>query len=239
METFNTESRRDDIALDILDFLHFIQKKLPIIIVATLIFAVIGYALASSSAIAEYTSSTEVYILPFDTLEMTEAQFSTIFVNDCKAIISSNSVADAVIEKLGLDMNTSALTSSIEIVSQTNCRVLRINVTHSDPVVSASIANAIREEATAKIKATMDVKDVRIVSEAVAPEESPVSASKTTIVFVALAGFILAFGALIIVYLFDDSIRTEADVADCLGVRVLGAIPDSRAVAIGSAPRKN
>ncbi len=225
--------------LSVPDLLHYIVKKVPLIVAVALVFAAIGYVMVAGSVTTEYTASTEIYIIPFDNLELTEAQFSTIFINDCKALITGINVADAVIEKLDLDMSASALISAIEIPAQSNCRVVQIKFTDSDPELATAIANAIREEAVSQIESIMNVKDIRLVYEAAIPNESIVSASMTTVVLAMMAGIILSVCVLAVIYLLDETIRTEADVADCLGVRVLGAIPDSRAVTIGSAPRKN
>lgn len=225
--------------LSVAELLHYITKKSPLIVAVALVFAVIGFAIGPANAISEYTASTAIYIIPFDTLELTEAQFSTIFVNDCKALITGNNVADAVIKKLDLDMSTEALISLIEIPAQSNCRVVQIKFTDNDPAFAADIANAVREEAVAQIGSIMDVKEVRLIYEATVPGESSDSASMTTVILAALAGIIISVCVLALMYLLDETIRTDNDVADCLGVPVLGAIPYSRAVGISSASGKN
>lgn len=225
--------------LSVADLLHHIVKNIHIIIAVSLVLAIVGFCFSSSSDIASYTATTRICIVPFENVENTEAQFSTILVNDCKALIANDNVSSAVIEKLGLDTDPSDLTGCVEVVSSSNCRILQINVTYGDDETAVSVANAVRDESISQIKSVVEVEDVRVVHEAEVTANSSDASPLFTAVLAAAAGALVSCCLFVLMYIFDNTIRTEKDVADCLDVRVLGVIPESRSVSVASVSVKN
>lgn len=221
------------------NLLHYILKNAKFAIVAALVLAIIAYAFTALGQSESYTATTRIYVLPFEELEYVEAQFSTIFINDCKSLISGDTVADSVISKLSLDMTPADLVGSVKVTTQSNSRVLQIDVTADNEDLAVSLANAVREESIAHIEAVIDVVDIRTVNEAEHATLADSSSPITSAILAAAVGFILFVCALAVIYLLDETIRTDSDVTDCLGVCVLGSIPDSHEAGIGSASVKN
>ena len=81
--------------------------------------------------------------------------------------------------------------------------------------------------ASVQIKEIMGVDAVNLVYAAETPQgKSGPSVTKNTLI-AALVGLVAAVGVLVVIYLLDDTIRTEDDVERYLGLSVLGVIPIS------------
>jgi capsular polysaccharide biosynthesis protein len=122
-------------------------------------------------------------------------------------------------------MTSKELLSKISVSSETDTRVLTITVTDEDPYEACQIANAVRDVAANHIKNVMDIDAVNVVETANIPQEkSSPSLAKNGILGGAL-GLFLAIAIVLIVYLSNDTVKTQEDVEKYLGLSVLGTIP--------------
>ncbi len=227
-ESHYVEIPREGKALSVAELLHYIAKRVNIVLALALVCALLGCAYSIISDTTVYTASTRIYVVPFEDVESMEAQFSTIAVNDCKSIIVGENVAENVIKKLNLSVQKAALISAVEVVSTSNSRVIQINVTQNTPELAVKVANTLREEATSQIKSVAHVEDVRLIHEAEnATAISSVSLPVAAVLGIAV-GAVLSVCILAVMYLFDDTLRTDKDVTDCLALTTLSAIPEYR-----------
>ncbi|MFC2597520.1 polysaccharide biosynthesis tyrosine autokinase [Actinomyces massiliensis] len=151
-------------------------------------------------------------------------------------VFTSEVVAQAVIDSLGLDMNSTELARSLSVTNKTN--TLTINVTATAP--TASEARSIADETVRQAG-----EQVKLLEGEDSPVEvvlmSPSSVSGTTrspsiltylgvgLVGGVLLGYALALGR----EAWDKRIRSAADVANIIDRPVLGVIPVSHAIADG------
>ena len=151
-------------------------------------------------------------------------------------VFTSEVVAQAVIDSLGLDMNSTELARSLSVTNKTN--TLTINVTATAP--TASEARSIADETVRQ-----SGEQVKLLEGEDSPVEvvlmSPSSVSGTTrspsiltylgvgLVGGVLLGYALALGR----EAWDKRIRSAADVANIIDRPVLGVIPVSHAIADG------
>ena len=122
-------------------------------------------------------------------------------------------------------MSPETLADKISVSSPENTRIMQISVTDTNPLRAAEIANAVREESAIQIKEIMEVDSVKLVYAADVPTvpSSPNVARDTLLA--AVIGVVLAVVVLSVIHLLDDTIRTEEDVENRLGLNVLGMIP--------------
>ena len=100
-----------------------------------------------------------------------------------------------------------------------------VHILTMGPQRAADIANCVRNVASQQLESIMDVDAVNLVYEAEVPErKSGPSVVKNTAI-AALLGLLCAVGIFVIIYVLDDTIRTEEDVERHLGLSVLGVIP--------------
>lgn len=221
---------QNELEIDLLDLLYYLKKKLAIIVAVVTVCAAIGMAFTMFFMEPEYTATTRMYVLnrSSDTsLSSSDYSVSNYMVNDYSVLITGKNVTQKVIRDLGLDMTVKQLTNKISVSSISNTRVLQIQVVDTDPQRAADIANAVRETASAQIKEIMAVDAVNLVYEAEKPTgKSGPSLVKNT-VLAAMLGMVAVIGVLVVIYVLDDTIRTEEDVERYLGLSVLGVLPQS------------
>lgn len=220
--------KQNEMEIDLIDLLFFLRKKIWIIVAVCLIFGVVGAAFTAFFAEDEYTAKTRMYVL--NRTQETPAvssdyNVSNYMIEDYKVLITGENVSKEVIKVLQLDMTTVELAAKISVEAINDTRVLQIKVVDNDPERAAAIANTVREVAGQQLKEIMDLEAVNLVYEAEIPDaKSGPNLTRNTIV-TAVIGFAVALVVLVVIYLLDDTIRTEEDVERRMGLSVLGVIP--------------
>lgn len=226
---------QNEFEIDLLELFHYLKKKLWIILASFAACAVLGFVVSAFFITPEYTASTRVYVLNRSnetSVVSSDFTLSNYMISDYKVLITGKNVTDEVENILGLDK----LTASISVSAESNTRILQISVTDTDPQRAANIANTVREVASTQIKEIMDVDAVNLVYAAEVPKApSSPNVMRNTVLAAAL-GMIAAIGVLAVIFILDDTIRTEEDVEKYLGLGTMGVIPASSE--LGSAARQ-
>lgn len=216
--------------IDLLDLLFFLKKKVLVILAAFLLCAGLGLFATVFMMDTEYTANTRIYILNRTSetnVSYSDFQVSNQLLDDYVVLITGENVTKKLISQMGLDLTHSQLVDMISVTAPSDTRVLQISVTDTSAERAANIANTVREIASVQIKEIMAVDAVNLVYEAAVPQtKSGPSVSKNTLIG-GLAGLVLAVGVYVVIYLLDDTLRTEEDVEKHLGLSVLGVIPVS------------
>lgn len=218
---------RDEIEFDLIQMARFLLKKAWIIILAVIVFGVGGYVASKLLSTPEYTTSCRIYVYKEGEVDYNSLVIATQMANDYELIITGQNVTELVIENLNLKMSPEALSKRITVSSKSNTRVLDLEYTDTDPERAAAILNEVCNVATTQIKAITKASEVTTVYEAKVPT-SPSSAGPTRdALLAAILGAVLAISILVVIFLLDDTIRSEDDVERYLGLSTLGAIPAS------------
>lgn len=224
------ERRNEEMEIDLLELFRYLKKRIVIIVAVCLVFAVVGFVGTNLFITPKYTTDTRMYVLNRSNengVVTSDFQIATYVMNDYKALITGQNVTKEVISKLGLDMKPATLSKMIEVTSPENTRVLQINITHTDPQKAADIANTVREVASEQIKQIMDVDAVKMVYAAEVPQSPSGPSATRNAALAGILGFVLAVGIYAVIFIMDDTIRTEEDVTRYLGLSTLGVIPVS------------
>lgn len=235
------DNQINETEIDVFELLRYLKKKILIILAITLVCASVSFLATKFLSTPVYTATTRMYVLnraSEATVVYSDFQTSTLLLNDYKELITGRNVTSEVISQLGLPMSAGQLSGMIQVSSPTSTRVLDISVTDTNPQRAADIANAVREVAADQIQSIMDVDAVKDVFEAVVPggPSGPDVTRNTSLA--ALAGLVVAIGIFMVIFLLDDTIRTEEDVEHYLGLSVLGVIPTADDISVSlSKPR--
>ena len=153
-------------------------------------------------------------------------------------LVKSRSVLEQVISVLNLDMSTQELSSSVTTENKTNTRILTISVSNEDPELAQEIADALREAVSVKIREIMEIDAVNTIEEANLPSApSSPNATRNTMLG-GLLGVLVTAGIFVLIFLFDDTIKTPDDVEHYLGLNVLTSIPVSEGEEKGKKARR-
>ena len=224
------ERRRDEIEVNLLDLFHYLKKRVWIVVAALLVFAILGAVYTTFFVRDEYTAKTRMYVLNRSSeagLSSVDYSISNYMIKDYEVLITGENVTREVIDRLHLNMSVSALASKISVSAIENTRVLQIVVVDNDAKRAADIANCVREISSTQIKEIMDVDAVSLVYEAEIPTGKSNPNMRKNMAIAAALGAALAVCILVVVYMMDDTIRTDEDVTRFLGLDTLGVIPMS------------
>lgn len=166
--------------------------------------------------------STPVYVSTTSVLVGTKSDHLS---EEYIALASSNEIAQTAVDSLKLDCSGEELRSRIQVSTQANTRILQISVSDQDPEMAKQIADAVREAVSSKIKSTMDIANIRVVSEANVPQYRVGTPIKKMVLLGALSGAFLTVCVIVVMTVFRNTICTPDEVEKFLGLETLGIIP--------------
>lgn len=227
MENQHT-AKNDEIEIDLLEVFGLILSKLWIIILSGITAALAFIVVTMLFITPQYESTTKMYVLSQqdnNTLTSSDMSTSLSLTKDYAELITSRTVTEGVIAQLNLDMTDKQLLQKISVGTSTDTRILSITVTDEDPYQACQIANAVRDVAANHIQNVMNIDAVNIVETANIPNEKASPSLSKNAVMGGLLGVILAAAIILLVYLTNDTIKSQEDVEKYLQLSVLGTIP--------------
>jgi capsular polysaccharide biosynthesis protein len=155
-----------------------------------------------------------------------QIQTDVQLINTYNVIIKSPAILDKVIEDLNLKVTTDQLNQKITVVSETDSQVINLSVQDTNPGQAAQIANKIAGVFQTEVPKIMNVDNVSILAEAAAhPHQAPVKPNKTVNIVIGLVvGLIAGLGITLLLEYLDQTVKTEQEIEQLLGLPVLGVI---------------
>lgn len=208
-----------------------LKKRLSLIALITILFATISGLISFFYLTPIYQASTQILVNQSkneqNTYSAGEVQTNLQLINTYNVIIKSPAILDLVIKELDLNMTTGQLNGKITVQSEQNSQVVTISVQDSDPNLAADIANKTASIFQTEIKNIMNVDNVSILAKAVVLDnQSPIKPQPLMNIAIALVvGLMIGVGVAFLMEYLDNTIKTEQDIEQTLGLPVLGAIP--------------
>ena len=222
------EIRKDQI--DLLELFYALKKRILVIIVAALAGALIALAYTKLLVTPLYSATATMLVLSNETTStsLSDLQLGSQLTTDYSRLITSHSVLQQVIENLGLDMSPNSLESSISTNNPSGTRIMEITVTNPDAKLAQELATEVGKISAEFIGEQMEISPPKIIEEAELPT-APVSPNVNRNVMVgAMAGIVIVAGVICLMVIMDDTIKSEDDIVQYLGVPALASIPDRR-----------
>jgi capsular polysaccharide biosynthesis protein len=220
----------NEMEINLIDLFYYLKKRVWLVVAAFVLFSAVGAVFTACFMRDEYTAKTRMYVLNRSSetgISSSDYSTSNYMIKDYEVLIKGENVTRKVIDELGLNMSVSTLASKISVSAIDNTRVLQIVVVDNDPQRAADIANCVREVSGAQIKEIMDVDAVNLVYEAEPPHGKSGPNMTKNVAIAAILGVVAAVSVLTVIYMLDDTIKTEEDVERYLGLGTLGVIPVS------------
>lgn len=222
------QSGYDEIEINLKELFFFLLKKLWIMILSALIFA-LGAGLYSYFALTPmYTSSTKIYVINRQNKETTtisDLQSSAQLTQDYKILILSRPVTEQVITNLNLNMTHQELVSHIKVNTPQNTRILEIAVEHSNPEIAKQLADSIAEEFAERMVTIMEMEKANIIEPGNLPTDPSSPNKSKNILIGGVVGGLLPIIILTLLFIKNDTIKTAEDIERYLGLTTLGTIP--------------
>lgn len=240
--------------IDLKELIGIFWKKKFLIILVVAIFAILGAVYSNISKSPIYESSTSLILVPEEIddekafadyyhitsnnekieVEKTynensrltsEFTVNTRILNSSSVIATSQKVANRVLENLDMDITAKELISSIVVTPTADSDSLTISVTNSDPEMACKIANEIAKVFIDEVKEIYDTENFYILDEAevsTVPTNN-VNPLKNIIIF-AFIGAVLVAGYILVVYMFDTSVKSCQDIENIVKLSTLATI---------------
>lgn len=178
----------------------------------------------------QYTAETSIYALTTSNAESTNVEGVTSsdmtasqqLANDFAELAKNDYIQLLAAKNLGME-DLSGF--NVSVASNTNNRVIKLDVTGQDPESCALIANALAKEIGTTAVDVMGVKAVNVISEASTPEKPSGPNRKMYALVALLAGLFLAVALVVLRDMLDTTVRNDDELADILGVPVIGRLP--------------
>lgn len=224
----NQENREREIELDLMQLFKAILGKVKYIILVAVIFGICGFAGSKMLLDPVYEAGTKMIVIAQNNPE----DVSNDRLNSAKSlvdtyaiIVRSRSVLNQIKEELNLQMSYEQLASCISVKSVNETEVMQVVVRHSDLNLAFAVTQKIEQLAPAAIDMVYGVGSVKI-TEPSYSKPYPVSPNnKSNAILAAFVGFALSCGVVVVLFLMDNTYKTDVDIQDDLNMPVLGVIP--------------
>ena len=212
------------------EILKIIKKKLLLIISLTIVAVGIAVVLSFYFITPIYQVQTQILINQKGSSEevysWSQIETDLQLINTYNDIIKSPVILSKVIEELQIDTTPEQLTNQITLSSESESKVLKIEVQDPNPEQAANIANITAEVFKEEIPSLMNVDNINILSAAkVSENPSPIKPNKQlNIAIGAVIGLMLGIGLSFLLEILDTTIKDEKDVEEILGIPIMGIV---------------
>lgn len=213
---------------NIMEFIKYYLSKIILIIVFMVGGLILGWHYTENMQVAMYKSQTSLVLTRSNdstTITQNDINLNKNLVSTYREIIKSRRILSKAIENLGLDMTEKELSSKVNVSSANDTELILITVVDEDNKLAKDIANEIASVFKEEITSIYNIENISIVDKAVkAKEPYNVNAIKQYII-AGGAGFLLASLIVVVMFYFDDTIKSNEEIEEKIGLSVLSTVP--------------
>lgn len=216
--------------VDIKRIIEIIFSKKILIILIFLLSITLGYVYSYYYKKPEYKSSVTILLVADENkankeLTQTDLNINSSLISTYSSIAKSTNVIQSTIDNLGLDMYASKLQNNVEAAQIDKTQFLKITVKNDNPETAKNIANELAKVFAEQIKKIYNIENISIVDEAeIENKPCNINHIKDMTIFIA-TGIFISMILVMIIYLFDDTIKHEKDIEKNIKLKNIGSIP--------------
>lgn len=237
----NESKQEREMEIDLQRLFGAVWKRMWLVVLSAILGAVIAFMGTVFMVTPLYQSSALFYVnnSAFSvgdasvSISSGDLSVSRNLVNSYIVILKTRASLNDVIDYAGVNRSYEELRGMISAASVSNTEIFEVVVTSPDPQEAEKIANAIAYILPKRISSIIEGTSAKVVDSAVVPR-SPSSPNYTNNTMTGiLIGLVLSIGFIVLREIFDITIRTEEDIAQCCKHPVLAAVPDMAAPSKG------
>lgn len=217
--------------INVIELLNYYLKKLPIILLVTILMTLIGYFYTTNIKIPLYQGTTTIILVQKQegnensAVTQNELNINQKLVTTYSEIIKSRRVLETVISSLNLKTTPKSLAKNITVTSVKDTSIIKVTVSNKSNKKATLIANEVAEIFKQEISKIYNLENISVIDNAIT-EEQPynINVIKETVIF-GLIGLIATCGIIFILYYFDNTIKNKKEIEEKLHLAVLGEIP--------------
>lgn len=225
--------------IDIKRLIEIVLNRIVSIVVITLIFGLLAFALSEYFITPKYESSITMYVnnKRASLEESTETKTLTSDISASQMLvptyiemIKSNTilqeVSEAVEEKTNKEFTVKEIKEMLTAEAIANTEIIRVSVENTEAAIAKEIANTIADVAPKNIQEIIELSDVRIIDYAKL-SKTPVSPNvRNNTILGALLGLVISISFILLRELFDVRVKSVDDLIAKFDYPVLGTIPE-------------
>lgn len=217
------------IEIDLMQLARTLWENAKYIVLVTVIMGLLGFAGSTIFLTPVYEASAKMIVntRKDDTQNITNDQINSAknLVDTYAVIIRSRDVLNRVIAELNLEESYGQLAECVSVHAVNNTQIMEIVVRHKSPGIAQAVAAKLLEISPDVIVATVEAGSVKAVENAhTTPNPIAPNVFKNAVIM-AMLGFVLTCGVVVVVFLSDNTYKTDLDLQNDLDVPVLGVIP--------------
>ncbi len=217
--------------LELKQFLKLFWDKKVFIIFVMVVFAFMGGAKIKYFTTPVYEATgklicarTEESISEGATVTTSELSMPSSLAETYAALIKSDLIVNQVIGNLGLNMSAGQLSSSVELTPVTKV-YYQVTARNTDNEMAAKIANEFIKVFSEEVKKIYEIDNIRIVDEAQVPTGAMnMNMGKSIKVFAGI-GFVVAAAAVMIMFIFNNTVTNADQIKRYTKLTTLASIP--------------
>ncbi len=215
--------------IDLKEIFDLVKSKYKLIIAIVLGVCILGSLYSLIFQKPMYQSYTTVILGSSE--GTTSSQLTTQDINLNKSlvdtyavIVKSRRVLTQAIERLELDIDYDDLTKLISVSAVNDTQIIKITVSHEDPVVAKNIANVVAEYFSKEVVELYNMNNVDVLDSAIeADKPYNISIVKSEIIYFAI-GVVLACGTIFLIYYFDRTVKSPEQVEQKTKLPIIGKV---------------
>lgn len=225
----------EDILITLQDVMYILRSNMVAIIVMAIIGGVIFGTYSKLCIKPQYRSTARMYVISTSDnslLQLSELELGTRLAADYVEMMMSRPMLEEVIAELSLEntYTASTLSGHISIDNPEDTRILNVVAQCDSPELAADVANTLAEVSAKNLSDIMETAQPKVFQRAIVdPRKVAPSNSKNAMIGVVL-GAALAIGLAVLLYILDDTLKTEDDIeryADLANFATISDAPDS------------
>lgn len=217
-------------SIEIKRILDILKSKKIFIVLILILFILMGYIYTYHYVVPKYKSTSTLLLIPSDTYENRELTNIELLINSelihtYSSIAQNSKILKQTIHNLGLDITEKQLLKQMQVNIIDDSYIIEISIQDRDPKKSMDITNELSDVFLKEIKNIYNLNNIGVVDQAQFPiQPYNVHHTKDIILFL-MAGVMVSFAYIMILYIFDNTIKKEEDIEDYIDIKSLGSIP--------------
>lgn len=218
--------------INLKDMFSYFLSKISFMAIITVFVGILGCIYAIFLQVPMYNSYTTLVLTRVNEGDSTNTSLTNDLTINSKLvgtyseIIKSSRIMKPVVEDLGLDYSVEELQKIVVVTNVSDTELIKISVNTDDPELSANIANKIAQVFSQEIKEIYEIQNLTVIDKAVVDNEPyNVNILKQVVIYL-LAGVVISFAVVFVIYYFDNKIKSVEEVEQKIGLPILGSVPN-------------
>lgn len=223
------KKENDLLEIDMKELLDYLLGKIWIVFIIAICCAAAFGLYAKNHRSFMYSASASIYIVTQEEgqVSYTDLQLGTQLISDYMTLATSENVINEVISESKLKMNYWQVRSNVFMNNPKDTRVIYFTVTNADNEVALKLVNSFANVVAKRASEIMNVPKSNVIDAGKIVAVYPTINVEKNVVIGGALGFAVSLIILVVLFVQNDTIRSEEDLKKYMKLDLLATIPIS------------